>query len=281
VNANSDPLDTTLEPNRGALAPFATLPSYVTTYQPTTRFERLAELLRADSRVSLEAAKRYATDTEVPAARQVLAALQRAATQATPEERAPAQEALGVLARWNRRADVESVGCGLYYYWLRGESSAVALARKAKASVAWSGAESAEALKTLGQAATRFRERFGRLDAPWSEVHVMQRGAETAGFLGFGLAEFVSVMPAYGSFAQGRALINTGSSFRMIVHLNPKGVESWSVLPFGVSQDPANPHYADQMHLFRVGRYKETRFGVPNARRYAVATQTLKTSGKE
>jgi acyl-homoserine lactone acylase PvdQ len=47
----------------------------------------------------------------------------------------------------------------------------------------------------------------------------------------------------------------------MIVHLDPKRVESWSVLPYGESQDPANPHYADQAAIFGRGEYKDTQFG--------------------
>ena len=48
----------------------------------------------------------------------------------------------------------------------------------------------------------------------------------------------------------------------MIVHLNPAKVESWSILPYGESQDSTSPHYADQMEMFGRGEYKPTGFGL-------------------
>src|SRR5436309_2198114 len=68
-----------------------------------------------------------------------------------------------------------------------------------------------------------------------------------------------------------------GSSFRMIVHLDPKGIRSWSALPYGNSQDPANPHYADQQAMFGRGEYKDTLYGVKRIQAGAVAHVTLRT----
>ena len=62
----------------------------------------------------------------------------------------------------------------------------------------------------------------------------------------------------------------------MIVHLDPKGIQSWSVLPYGNSQDPANPHYADQQALFGQGEYKDTLYGLKQARSGAATHTTLR-----
>ena len=44
----------------------------------------------------------------------------------------------------------------------------------------------------------------------------------------------------------------------LLADLRPGGIKSWSILPFGNSTDPKNPHYTDQMEMFGRGEYKET-----------------------
>lgn len=269
VNGNSAPWLTPLGPEIKS----AGWPAYVTTYGPTTRYERLAELLSADKRISLDAAKRYATDTEVPYARRIVPELLRVGRDTMDVD---VKAALQTLAQWNFRADVDSRGCGLYLYWLRAARiPSSALARK-NPQESWSAAESAKALEALREAARAFRERFGSLDAPWGAVHVMQRGAQTVGVSGFNFGDMAAVAPNSGNFQQGQVRCFVGSSFRMIVNLNRKGVQSWSILPYGNSHNPQNPHYADQMPLFRLGQYKETHFGAANARRHAASTLKLR-----
>jgi acyl-homoserine lactone acylase PvdQ len=57
--------------------------------------------------------------------------------------------------------------------------------------------------------------------------------------------------------------------------MDPAGVKSWSILPYGNSQDPQNPHYADQVQPFGRGEYKPTNFGLAAAKRNAISTLKL------
>jgi acyl-homoserine lactone acylase PvdQ len=84
-----------------------------------------------------------------------------------------------------------------------------------------------------------------------------------------------SVMPTIGTYQDGKIRCIGGSSFRMVVELDPKGVKSWSILPYGESQNPDSPHYADQLPLFGKGQYKPTHFGLKNAQQTAKVTVTL------
>ena len=81
--------------------------------------------------------------------------------------------------------------------------------------------------------------------------------------------------PLVGEFKDGHVLCTGGSSFRMIVEMDPNGVRSWSVLPYGNSQDPTNPHYTDQMALHGRGEYKDTIFGLAHIRKEATASTKL------
>ncbi len=259
---------------------------YVTTYGHTTRDDRLAVLLAAERKLTVERAKRIATDTEVPYA---LTTIKRLLSPTAAPNSAPPTEAAAditpaqaILRHWNGRSDIDATGCTLYFYWLIAAPGNGLLVQKAAQGTGWSEAEHISALKALGTAAGSLRKRFGRIDVPWGEVHTMHRGKVIAPVSGLAYstqeATIAAVVPNNGPFDHdndGRIVCTHGTSFRMIVHLDPKGVESWSVLPFGVSQNPRSPHYADQMALFGQGHYKETWFGIENTKKHAVSKQIL------
>lgn len=258
---------------------------YVTTYGHTTRYDRLAALLAAEPKLTVERARQIATDTEVPYALVTIKRLvsPTAAPNSTPPTEAAAlKQARDILRSWNGRADTDATGCTLYYYWLLAAQGSESLVHKAAQGTEWNVVEKHAAETALATAATALRKRFGKIDVPWGEVHTMHRGKLIAPVSGLAYstpdATIAAVVPNNGPFdhdKDGRIVCTHGSSFRMIVHLDPKGVESWSVLPFGISQNPRSPHYADQMALFGQGHYKETWFGIENTKKHAVTTQTL------
>ena len=111
----------------------------------------------------------------------------------------------------------------------------------------------------------------------------MQRGAEKAPVQGFGYVAagtpIAAVSPASAGGAtlkDGRSHATFGSSFRMIVSLDPRGIQSWSILPYGNSNVPTSPHFADQMNLYAVGQYKPTNFGLGNAKKFSIKSYTLR-----
>jgi acyl-homoserine-lactone acylase len=289
INANTAPWLTTL----GKEIPADKWPRYVSGYGVTTRYERLQQLLIADTHVTPETAKTYATDTLVPYSRSAVAALtaalahKPAAKKADQSDKSDPSDTLGllrqgagVLAAWNGRADPAAHGCGLYLYWLRADKQMPELARRSAKGGSWSEAEQTAALAALETAGKALKAQHGALDAPWSEVHVSQRGAQTQPVSGLGYVapgdSTATVTPNFGPFRDGKIVCNGGSSFRMVVDLDPKGVKSWSILPYGDSQDPANPHYADQQAMFGRGEYKDTYYGVARIKKAAAAPTVLK-----
>ena len=93
-------------------------------------------------------------------------------------------------------------------------------------------------------------------------MHFSRRGDKTVPISGFGVflegVEIVAVVPNMGAFKDGKIACTVGSSFRMIAEMKPSGIHSWTILPYGNSSDPKNPHYTDQMEMFGRGEYKET-----------------------
>lgn len=261
VNANSAPWLTPL----GEGIPSTGWPSYVTSYGSTTRYERLAELLKAAPKLTPDLAKQIATDTAVPYGRAATAYLGSAYVSQHPEEKSrtePSDPLIGILSRWDGKASVDSRGTALYYFWLRADSTMPRLAKRAADGTPWTKEEGEAALKALRRAGEDMKAAGIAPDARWGDVHVSRRGTRTFPVSGFnGSGGDAAVVPNNGPLAAGKIVCNVGSSFRMIVHLDPKRVESWSILPYGESQDPANPHYADQTALFGRGEYKDTLFG--------------------
>lgn len=241
-------------------------PAYVTSYGSTTRYEGLKRLLEPDRKVTVDEAKRYATDTVVPYAEQAVSMLVAAAKNGEPY-----RDALQVLQKWDRRSDVDSKGCALYLYWLLADKSIPDLMHKAAQGQAWTPEEQTLALAALQKAAENLMHDHQRLDVPWGEVHVMQRGGKTAPSAGWGYVvpndSTAAVNPNAGSFKDGKIHCSFGSSFRMVVHLKPGGVESWSVLPYGNVQNSRSTSYTDQMALFGRGEYKPTFFGLSEIRK--------------
>jgi len=268
VNCNSDPKLTPLGSEIGG-----TWPRDVTSYGPTTRWQMLSALLANAQRVSPEMAKEFATDCTVPFAAQSVEQLSRFADSG---------EAIAVLKKWDKKAKIDSVGCGLYTYWLRQRKGNVPLSEAAGKGVQWTPDQGKGAIESLQVASQQMNTQLGSLTVPWGGIQTMERGTVKTSVQGFGYvvsgAGLAAVSPASAggnTLKDGRSHATFGSSFRMIVSLDPKGIQSWSVLPYGNSNVASSPHYSDQMGLYSVGKYKATEFGAALAKKYSVKNYHL------
>ena len=204
-----------------------------------------------------------ATDTHLP----YFAAANRALADA-----GATGDGIEQLRRWDGRADIDSVGTALYAYWGSQNAAIAALVQKAVKGTAWSAEEKALAVSSLAAAEKALVRDFGKLAVRWGEVLRMRRGSREIGVSGYGY-----IVPGLGAAVNptgsarrgplnGEIVATRGSSWRMVVSLEPSGVRSWSVVPYGNSHDPASPFYANQMSLFATGRYKETTSGAAAAK---------------
>jgi len=263
VNCNSSPKLTTLGSEIGG-----DWPKYVTSYGPTSRWEMLSALLKHERRVSPDRAKEIATDCTVPYAAQTIDQLSRFVE---------VGNAIEVLKKWDRKATVDSIGCALYTYWLRAGKQNEPLSEAAGRGETWTAEQGGEAKSSLEAAAQKMISEQGTLLARWGGIQFMQRGTVKSPVQGFGyvvpgtgLAAISPASAGSNTLQDGRSHATFDSSFRMIVSLDPKGIQSWSVLPYGNSNDPESPHYADQMDLYSVGKYKSTYFGLADVKKHAV-----------
>ncbi len=263
VNANSAPWLTPL----GDEIKKEGWPSYVTTYGHTSRYDRLSFLVGERPLISVDDARHFATDTEVPYAKGVVAYLMSIYLSSHSEDKdkkGPSDPLIQQIFLWDARADINSRATALYYYWLHANPAMPGLAFRASRGTPWKPEEAQAAMNALRKAAENMKTLGLATDVTWGEAHFSQRGnviAPVSGFNGGVPGDHAAVVPNSGPVNKGKIICNVGSSFRMIVHLDPAKVESWSILPYGESQDPANIHFADQMNLFGRGQYKPTLFG--------------------
>ncbi len=239
--------------------------------QANGRSRRALELLSQTSRLTLDDVMRFAVDTYVDGAESWKAALARSA-RALGED-AALRPALELLGRWSGRMDADSPGATLYQHMrdalaagpTRVEEDALRAGRTLPAD------QQRALADALAQAARTLQERHGRLDVPWGDVHRLRRGERSWPLSGGSVLRAISSDEENG-VRYGRA----GQSWTQIALMRPGAVESYSDTPFGQSDRPDSPHFADQAEkLFSRSRFKPTWFQPDALKGHIVSTTKL------
>ena len=145
-------------------------------------------------------------------------------------------------------------------------------------------------VRALAQAAQELQQRFGRLDVPWGEVYRARRGGpRPRGEQSWpidGVAEWadlVTLRAVHGEpDEEGISYGESGQSCTTVVMLQQGDVRSYSVVPFGQSEDPDSPHYTDQGRLlFQERKLKDSWFGRERLEGHVESEQTLTVRWQE
>lgn len=234
-------------------------PDYIFGAQPgqtNSRGRRAVELLDAADKLTTEAAMAIVNDTHADGAeawqRAVADAAKAAGDQPRVKTLAPV---LDIAAKWNGRMDKDSVGATLYRaFWEH---------QKPRARREPIGREdmAGDRLETLAAAADSLRKEYGRIEVPWGEVHRVGRGGRDFP-CGGGESGSGTTLRAVGGRWIGKKIIGDhGQSCTQLVVFKKSGAASWSVTPWGQSDDPQSPHYLDQAdRLFSNSLLKPTWF---------------------
>jgi len=191
------------------------------------RGQRATEVLSQAHEWTISEALALTTDTLVMAAEEQLPQVFAAYETASPEQQQRLAPAIEILRDWNRRADIDQPGMTLFYFW-------------------WHRPER-DQLEALEATVSEMDDLYGSIDVPWGEIHRIRRGNIDLPIAGEQRPP--TLWMASGTMdKRGSIYTDHGSSFTMVVKLGPK-VEAYSLLPFGISEDPSSSHYADQMML--------------------------------
>ncbi|MCC7534558.1 MAG: penicillin acylase family protein [Deltaproteobacteria bacterium] len=177
----------------------------------------------------------------------------------------------GILAEWDRRYDVESVGAGAWVeLWrrLEGTDDLWAIdfdpADPVHTPRDLNDADPAvvEAVRcALGAAVDFFVERDVPLDRPWGQLQYRPVGDDRIAIPGGPGRSAFSVISANWVEDEGYTDIFHGNSYVQTVTFDDTECPvAYSVLTYSQSADPASPHYADQTRLYTEERWHRLPF---------------------
>ena len=269
-------------------------------FLPPFRVLRIAELLCATEKHTIDSFARIQMDTLSPAVREVLPHLLSVAPASDRQK-----QALGLLSAWDHDLHADSAPAAVYEVWLNHLARAVLLPRLGQElythfharrqwtnafeflalpamlacpSARWFGADGVEARDellraSLDTALDEITERLGPDMAAWRWGALHK--ATFAGQLGMvpGLEELLTVgVVEMGGNEQTvcQSLhepdlsykVSIVPSWRQILDLSDWDA-SVGILPGGQSENPASPHYNDMLPLWGAGRYHPLPFSRP------------------
>lgn len=182
---------------------------------------------------------------------------------------------LGVLASWDLKTGVESVGTTLGVFWANQlMADARDLERPWDAYIFdFLAKETSDEMKIAAfeKALERMKSDFGTWEMPWGEVNRFQRISgeieprfdDTQASFPVGMnSSMWGSLAAYGSRPYPNTKKwygNVGNSFVAVVEFGEK-VKAKSLLAGGQSGNPDSPHFNDQAEMYAQGKFKDVSF---------------------
>jgi acyl-homoserine lactone acylase PvdQ len=216
-----------------------------------SRGRRAVELLEAHPKLTIAEATAIALDVHADRCERWQAALRDAAKKINPDKPA-LRKAIETILAWNGMMERDSVGATLYRAWrtmaadhkLKTDSPAKALVSALAEAVAW------------------LENNHGTSEVAYGQVNRIRRGDRSWPFSGGDSGGGDMTLRAMASSLDGKVFYGrSGQNWTQLVQFKRGTVRSWSATPFGESDAPSSPHYADQAEqLFSHDQLKPTWF---------------------
>ena len=246
---------------RGLGLDFMKYPDYIRGIGPgaiNSRGRRAIELFEAHSKLTVEEAMAIVLDAHADRCEPWQKALRNAAEkEGLAQSRGGAdpaglRKAVETVLAWNGMMDKDSVGATLYRGWRQ-------FAGDHKLNP---GGSAKALLDAMGETVAWLKKNFGTAEVAYGQVNRIRRGGRSWPFSGGNAGGGDMTLRAMASKLDGKVFYGeSGQNWTQLVQFRRGAVRSWSATPFGESDDPASPHYADQAEkLFSPGRLKPTWF---------------------
>ncbi len=249
-------------------------PTWFAHDRDTFRAQRVRRLLGMGKR-SARDCQSMLYDVVVPVATEAVPRLLDAAAQRA-DFVTSAHPDLGVgldtLKAWNFTADAKSGGMTFFEVWWSALQRQNPDVFQVFSPVKENLAASQEAmLGAASEAARTMRNEFDSLNVAWGSVHTLTRGGREVALPGASTGEPIFTASDF-VFQDRKWRVTYGYGFAMVVAFGERP-SAVSMTPFGASEDPRSPHYADQLDLMAQGRFKVTRFEPEDVQRSAMAAR--------
>ncbi len=245
-------------------------------YNP--RAVRGVELLSADDDVTLEEAQTIAMDCYIDKSDAWQDALEKAVKTAGEPVGENTMLLVNNILDWDGYAETDSIGAANFMFWKLACARSSGMRRgmgrgdRRSGPVDYNGIQrrapmSTECRKALVKAATEaakyMDEKFGTVKVPFGDVHRGKRGDHSWPLAGSGssYAGMTALRNVGGGPPDddGISYVRGGQSMTRLVLLEKGNVRSYSCTPYGQSDHPDSPHYADQgLKLFANKKMKST-----------------------
>jgi acyl-homoserine-lactone acylase len=169
-------------------------------------------------------------------------------------------ELITQLQQWDRKADAESVGAGIFavfYNQLRPYYQALPEPKIFSPSTI---------LKALTNTKAYLINHFNSTEIKLGDYQKLVRGSKETPI--FGLPDVITAMAAR-PYKDGKVKVVSGESYIELVRFTSSGPEIESVISYGSSDREESPHYADQMELY--SQFKTKKMTLDKEKIYANA----------
>ena len=257
-NCNSSPFSTSLAGQNPVREKF---PSYIgRDDQDNSRVRISKTILGRTEKISFEDLVKLAWDTRVLEADSWVPYLVKAFEE--NQEKTNLKPVIEALSKWNRNTSVDSSAATVFHLWYE----------KSVSMIRQSSLTQASAIKHLEKIVGKLTEDFGKWDVAYGELFRHQRPDSQGKFAGDTGKSF----PIAGGHPQvgmvftflSRSVPGSkrrygfhGHSYVSVLELDPNGIKSRSMVPFGQSGNPESKHYLDQAPLYAAGKFKTAIFG--------------------
>jgi len=248
-------------------------------FHSNPRGRRAVALLGAEESLIVERAKEIALDTSVDGY-EIWQGVLQTAFKATGGSYPALQETVELILEWNGRLDADQTAATLYRFWRR-ECNALGVRVSIdhqSGTVEFRLEDQKDLLTALQRAKVHLNDKFGTSSVPWGEAVRLRRGEKSWPVSGGSFENEISVLRAAGGPLDpetGITTVRNGQSCCTVVLLTDP-IRSWSILPWGQSDDPDSPHFDDQAEaLFSKSTFKSSFFNRDELMRNLKSTEVM------
>ena len=248
-NANHSPFFSSDDQNNPNPEDFAQNANFETYHN--NRSTRLMNLIEAEDKVSYDDFKRIKYDNQLPKpfvySWMNINYLEKINADQFPEIR----ELIIRVQNWDRKATASSKGAGTYlmlYHKLRPYYDQLPEPKIIPVAIL---------VKAFKEVKAHMLKHFSTTEVALGDYQKLVRGNKELPV--FGMNDVVTAMSSV-PYKDGKVKVVAGESYIELVKFTPDGPEIESVISYGSSDHPDNPHYGDQMELYTQFKTKKMTF---------------------
>lgn len=172
--------------------------------------------------------------------------------------------AVELLSKWNLGTETKSIPPVLFQLWTHfftnGISTIPSIEVEPFLSLMNNREEIEEhCLESLAESVRFLRNIRGSIDVSWGDIHKIQRGAKEYSVEGSEIMGCSYLMSENLPIGEEWGKVKYGIGFAMVCILGVP-VQSYTIVPFGISEEPTSKHFDDQWELFSQRQLKKTYF---------------------